>query len=564
MINFKKQNMKKILISLLLIFWIFSQNSQIFAYEQAISPEDFSKFLEWISENWKDLNEFIPKKELWKVSLEMAWFDRKDDQKFFITPIKWILAWEEYSEYAQNAYKFWLLEDYRWKEIDPNSYARKYETIKFLLWLFGVNTPFLNDQIMDFRDVKNDDPIVSKCLELAICKWNTNKIFWKNSPVTRAEFYQYLIKTYSYVYDRENFYHQQEISSFENRKFLILENIFETIKTEFYKRDALEQDNLIYWAAEWMANAVWDKYTKFFKPAKSKNFNESLDWSFEWIWAYIEHDDEWIKIVTPMNWSPAKNAWLKANDVVLEADWKILKNYTLEEWVSFIKWKAWTVVKLKIKRWNDILYFDVKRWKVFVPSVESEILDEKILYIKINQFWANTDKELFQILFENIENEKIIFDLRDNPWGYLDVAKNILSMFVKSWNPIVKIKYPDFEVVNYSSEKIDKFPVFDWVSGKKIAILTNWWSASASEIFAWTMQDYWLAKVFWDTTYWKWTVQNLVDFYDWSQFKITIANWKTWKWREIEWKWVKPDEKIFQDEWKFWDEVLKAAKNFLR
>lgn len=534
--------MKKIFISIILIFWIFSQNSQIFASQLTVSPESFSQFLQNIWESKWDLNSYIERKDVWKISLEMVGFspENKSDLNYIREISDQKILWDE--------------------KLKPNEFAKKYETLKFLFSIFWVNTPFFNDQIMDFADVKNDDPIVSKCLQLWICEWQNSKIFWKNSPITRAEFYQYLIKTYSFVYwdstnSSENF--EKNISS-DDKKFLILENIFETIKTEYYKRDDLEKDDLIYWAAEWMAAAVWDKYTKFFRPAKSQSFNESLDWNFEWIWAYIEHDENWIRIVTPMNWSPAQEAWLKWWDLILEADWNILKDFTLEEWVSFIKWKSWTFVKLKIQRWNDILYFNVQRWKVVVTSVESEKLENEILYIKINQFWQNTDKELFQILFDNMNSEKIIFDLRDNPWWYLEVAKNILSMFIESWEPIVKIKYPNFETTNYSSEKIDKF------EGKKIAILTNWWSASASEIFAWTMQDYWLAKIFWETTYWKWTVQTLIDFYDWSQFKVTIANWKTWLWRLIEWEWVDPDEQVFEDEWKFWDEVLNKAKNYLK
>jgi len=525
--------MKKIILSIILSFWILFQSSEIFASEKTISPESFANFLEQIEENGKDLNEFISKKEAWKLSLELAGF----------SPENW-----NYIHYVREAYK--ILDESEKKDFNWN--AKKYKVLVFLFKIFWVNTPYFNDQIMDFKDVENDDPIVSKCLELRICEWKNNKIFGKNSPVTRWEFYQYLIKTYSFVHSND------KNASTWDKKFLILENIFETIKSEYYKRDWLEKDDLIYWAAQWMAEAVWDKYTKFFKPKKSKDFNESLDWSFEWIWAYIDVHKDWIEVITPMNWSPAKDAWLESWDVILEADWNILKDFSLADWISFIKWRSWTFVKLKIKRWGSILNISVKRWRVTVPSVESDILNNWILKIKINQFWQNTDKELFQILYENQKNEKIIFDLRDNPWGYLDVAKTILSMFVESWESIVKIKYPNFETVNYSSDKIFKF------TNKKIAILTNWWSASASEIFAWTMQDYWLAKVFWETTFWKWTVQNLVDFYDWSQFKLTIANWKTWKWRLIEGEWVKPDELVFQDEWKFWDEVLKKAENYLK
>ena len=533
--------MKKFLISIVLTLWILSQNTQIFAYQE-ISPENFSQFLQWIWEN-KDFKKTILRKDVWKISLEMAGFSPKNkDTLSYIREIsnKKIL-WESLP--------------------NPNLPAKKYETLQFLFKLFWVNTPFFNDQIMNFADVQNGDPVVSKCLELRICEWKNSKIFWKNSPITRLEFYQYLVKTYSVVYwqnweniSENNF---SDLSD-SDKKFEILKNIYETVKTEYYKAKNLDKDELIYWAAKGMADAVWDKYTKFFPPAKTQQFKQVLDWNFVWIGAYVEHDVDWVKIISPMSWSPAKKAWLKAWDVILEADWKILKKYSLQKAVNFIKWKIWTIVNLKVKRWNSILNFSIKRWKVLIPSVESKILEKDILYIKINQFWERTDKELFEILRENDNLSKIIFDLRNNPWWYLEVAKNILSMFVDAWKAIVRIKYPDFEISSYSSSKVHKF------KNKKIAILVNWWTASASEIFAWTMQDYWFAKVIWETTYWKWTVQNLIDFYDWSQFKLTIANWKTWKWSLIEGEWVEPDLVVHEDWDRFWDEVLKAGVRSLR
>jgi len=430
-----KKNIKKLnknLISLILIFWIslnFLFSSKIFAdndIKNFVNPQEFSQFLENIWENNisdKSLKKFIKRKDVWKISLEMAWFHPKN--KDFINYIREVFN------------KKILFKNWEGKNLNPNLNAKKYETLEFLFKILWVNTPFFNDQIMDFADVENDDPVVSKCLELRVCKWKNDKIFWKNSPITRLEFYEYLVKIYSISHQKtQNNLNNKNFSdlSESDKKFQILQNIFNTIKTSYYKIWEINKDDLVYWAAKWMAEAVWDKYTKFFPPVKSKNFNQALNWNFEWIWAYIEHDNEWIKIVTPMNGSPAKKAWLKPWDVILEADWKVLKKYSIQEWVALIKWKSWTFVGLKIKRWNSILNFKIKRWKVLVPSVESKILDDNdILYIKINQFWARTDKELFQVLEENDSKNKIIFDLRNNPWGYLEVAKNILSMFIDAW-----------------------------------------------------------------------------------------------------------------------------------
>jgi len=547
--------MKKIFSTILALFLIFN-TSFVFAKNNIWNDEKSDAF-NFLLDKWiikatekNHLDDFISKAQFWKISLLSAGYMPNVKKDFFLTPIKWIQPDKWYSQYANSAYKNWLLDKYKWKEIDPDSKMRKLESLGFAFELFWISTPMFNDMIMDFKDVKNDHPTVSKCLQIWFCQWETDFIFWANKKITKIEAYVLVFRSYNFVYE-----------SWENLNqawsLPLLTEVYSAIINEYYKAWDLSSSDLLYWAAEWMADSVWDKYTTFMRPTKSKNFNEGLDWSFQWIWAYVEKEKEWIRIVTPINWSPAKKAGLKAGDLVIEIEWENVIDLTLEEWIALIKWPEWTFVNIKIKRWNDYLDFRIKRAKVVIPSVQERV-EDWILIITVNQFWQKTFEEIRDLIQENDKINSIIFDLRHNPWWYLSVAENTLSLFVESWEIIVQIKYPKYKATVKSTPDIKK------IKGKKIVILIDEGSASASEIFAWTMQDYWLAEIIWTTSYWKWTVQTIMEFVDGSQFKYTIANWMTWKWNPVDWVWVIPDIEVENDVEKFWDEILNKAKNVIR
>lgn len=544
--------MKKFLSAFFITLFLFN-TSFTFAKSNITKQEKIDAFTFLVdkkiiqkSEKFR-LNKFISKAEFWKISLLTAGYVPKPKNQLFKTPIKWVKSNVDYSQYALISYKNWLLDKYKWKVLNPDYNMRKLESLEFTFKLFWISTPMFNDLIMDFKDVKNDESVVSKCLQIWLCDWETFFIFWANKPITKIEAYNLLFKAYNFVYNWEN------INSPQKWWIPLIDEIYSTIINEYYKADELSSKELIYWAAKWMADSVWDKYTTFMPPVKSKIFNEDLSWSFQWIWAYVEKEKSWIRIVTPINWWPAKKAWLKSGDLIFEINGKNVVDFALSEVISLIKWPEWTFVKIKIKRWNSYLNFKIKREKIIIPSVQS-IVENWILILSVNQFWQKTYEEIRAEIEKNDEINSIIFDLRNNPWGYLWTTQKILSMFVENWKDIIKIKYPK------SVQSVKSSPLIKKINWKKIVILINKSSASASEIFAWTMQDYKLAKIIWSKSYWKWTVQTIMQFVDGSQFKYTIANWLTWKWNAVDWIWIIPDLKVENNPEKMWDEVMKKAK----
>jgi len=323
-------------------------------------------------------------------------------------------------------------------------------------------------------------------------------------------------------------------------------DVYKTIVTKHYNRDNINEIDMIDEATKALAKGSWDKYTTYFPPVDNKNFNEGLTWEYEWIGAYVDltKPGEFI-IVSPLSDSPAEKAWLKGWDRVLKVwDKEITKNNGSAEIVSWIKWPSWTPVVLTIKRWNKTLKITVIRAKIIIKEVESKKINSNTLYIEMKFFWPTISREFtdsLEILKTDKSIKKIIFDLRWN-WGwYLEEVSDMLWNFVPEWSPTAIVKYYDnkysYKSIWYSDIDFSKY---------KMIVLQNWWTASASEIFIWTLKDYYpKTTIIWEQSYWKGSVQTIKDYSDGSSLKYTIAKWYTWKneiW--IDWVGITPDINI--------------------
>lgn len=114
------------------------------------------------------------------------------------------------------------------------------------------------------------------------------------------------------------------------RKKKIFTDVYTTLTEEHYDNETIEESKMLDWAISWLAEWTWDKHTVYFPPIESKNFSDSLKWSYEWIWAYVDMVKPWeFKILSPIKWSPSEKAWLKWWDIVIKVDWKEITEKTL-------------------------------------------------------------------------------------------------------------------------------------------------------------------------------------------------------------------------------------------
>ncbi|EKE28914.1 MAG: CtpA [uncultured bacterium (gcode 4)] len=356
-----------------------------------------------------------------------------------------------------------------------------------------------------------------------------------------------------------------EIENISN--FPILNDVYQKLKSQHYDSSKFKDEELIHGAIKWMADAAWDKYTTYFPPIEAKNFTDSLNWNFEGIWANVDMEKPWIfVIISPLKGSPAEKAWIKAWDQVTKIDsFEVTDKVTLQEAVSKVKWPAGTTVTLTILRAGKTLEIKVTRQKINIPNVEYSVLPNWDNYFHISTFWewvAKTFSWYVSDLAKSNPAHKTIIDLRSNPGWSLEEVSDMLEFFVPKWKSVVNIKYK-----NYSSDTLALWNKWFSFLNRRVIILINKWSASASEIMAWTIKDYMWddVRIIWEQSYGKGSVQSLDDYSDGSSFKYTIAKWftgKTQTW--IDWAWIKPDIEVVFDEaqYKNWiDNQLEYAKS---
>lgn len=343
--------------------------------------------------------------------------------------------------------------------------------------------------------------------------------------------------------------------------------VYNFIKENYYSFDWIKKEVLVNGMIKGMVESLGDKHSEFMTKKEKQQFEEVLSWDFEWIGAVVEKNELGVIVDRVLSWSPAKESGILSWDIIVKADGKELKELDLYDAIGFIKWVAGSKVKLTIiRQWeNDFIEKEVIRDKIKIPSVDSQYLEkEKMGYIIINIFWDNTYTD-FKKALEELEAKNIewlVIDLRDNGGGYLQSAVEILSLFIKDKELLVTTKYRD-SFLNKNYYSINDGKIFD----KKIVVLVNGNSASASEITAWALKDYGKAIIVGEKTYWKWSVQEPFDISNGGLLKITIAKWYTPKWISIEESWITPDIEIkFQKEdyEKRHDRQLEEAKKILK
>jgi len=345
----------------------------------------------------------------------------------------------------------------------------------------------------------------------------------------------------------------------------IMDDVYNILTTDYINAGSVDQKTLEYGAIKGMVESTDDKYTVYFPPQQADNFMDNLEWEYEWIGTYIDMPSPGkFVIIAPLDGSPAQDIGLQWWDIITHIDdEEITEDMNINTIINKIKGPAGTQVKLNILRWEEVLTKIVTRAKITLKNLENDWtnIPAGTCYLKINMFpeWIAKDFEKQLEIFQQHNCLKYIFDVRNNPgWSLNDVA-SMLDYFIPTGETsiIIEEKNREKKIVATDTD-IPK------LTNKKIVVLINWWSASASEIFAGSIRDYCpKAILIGEKTFGKNSVQWIISYKDWSILKYTLAKRLTWKSKTdaIE-DGIYPDIKITDNENTQTDEQLDTAKKY--
>ncbi len=339
-------------------------------------------------------------------------------------------------------------------------------------------------------------------------------------------------------------------------KFDLMRDVINLLQYNYFEEFQLDK-KVVYGAIRGMLTAVGeehkDYYTRFMDPKAYEDMSVETRGKFGGIGIYIgiEKSDflrgEWVTVISPIEDTPAYRAGLLAGDVILKIDGKPTDNMAIEEAVSLIRGEPGTEVVLTIARKGVEQPKDYKIIRDIIPlnTVKDwKMLDGKIAYFKWIYFHEESRDEIEKAL-KRVINEKakgLIIDLRNNPGGLLQSAKDCVDLFLKE-GPAVHIQGKRGNKETLFCKKGDE--IYPKVP---IVILINKGSASASEIVAGALQDNKIATLIGQKTFGKGSVQTLHPLKDGSAVAITTARYLTSKGRDIHAKGIEPDIEVKEEE----------------
>ena len=306
----------------------------------------------------------------------------------------------------------------------------------------------------------------------------------------------------------------------------------------YYVQDVPRPD-LINGAIEGMLQSL-DPHSSFMDQDEYKSMQEATTGEFFGIGVEITQDESGVlRVVTPIEDTPADKAGLAAGDLILEVNGSPTQELGLRESVARIKGKKGTKVKLTILSQKAKAPREVEIVRDSIPLISAKVraLDDGIVWIRLSRFSEHTTEELHKKLAEYKKNHKIkgiVLDLRNNPGGLLDQSIKVADTFLTG-GTVVSIKGKGEESRDFTAGKqptdLDA----------PMVVLINAGSASASEIVAGALRDHKRALIMGEQSFGKGSVQNIIPLSDGSAIKLTIARYFTPNGTSIQAKGIEPD-----------------------
>ena len=332
-----------------------------------------------------------------------------------------------------------------------------------------------------------------------------------------------------------------EPASSEEEAFRVFWEAWHILEHDFYG-DLPDAQEMTYSAIRGVVDGLDDKYTAFLEPRIASIIREDMSGAFDGIGAVVNmNKDGKLEIVQTLEGKPAAQAGLRPGDIVLAVDDTVIEKMTVFDAVALIRGPAGSIARLTIKRQGleESFVVEIVRQRIEIPIVESRMLDDDIAYLKLFEFSAEATSKLRTDLQSLLAEEPrgLIFDLRNNPGGFLDVAIEVGSQFVGEGSIVVE-KLKDGQDRDYPARR------GGLATDIPLVVLVNGGTASASEIVAGAIQDTSRGILIGEKTFGKGSVQLSHNLSDSSELRVTSAYWFTPKGRAIHEEGLTPDIQV--------------------
>ena len=316
-------------------------------------------------------------------------------------------------------------------------------------------------------------------------------------------------------------------------------DIYSRIKSDYV--EDVDDKTLLEYAIRGMLSGL-DPHSTYLDADEYQELRIGTSGHFGGLGIQVGMEDGFVKVISPIDDTPAYKAGLKAGDLIIRLDEKSVKGMTLSDAVKIMRGKPGTDIKLTVVREgaDKPLEFTVTRDIIKVKSVKSRMLEPGFGYVRITNFQSKTARDLLNAINKlkeenNGELRGLVLDLRNNPGGVLNAAADVADMFIDKG----KLVYTEGRVENAHFEFNAK--PGDVLNDAPIVVLINGGSASASEIVAGALQDHNRAVVMGSKSFGKGSVQTIQELRSGGAVKITTARYFTPKGRSIQGEGITPD-----------------------
>ena len=308
-----------------------------------------------------------------------------------------------------------------------------------------------------------------------------------------------------------------------------------------------KRDELINGAIKGMLENL-DAHSTFMNAQEYKEMQETTSGKFFGIGIEITMENNAVKVVTPIEDTPAYKAGLKAGDTILAIDGKPAMELSLQEVVSRIRGPKGSEVVLTVLHSGAGTPKKVSIVRDAIPliSVKSRKLEDGYYWMRLTFFSEKTTQDLKDAVKAAQKDSKatgglkgIVLDMRNNPGGLLDQAVGVSDVFLKD-GKIVSIRGRDASAERVFKASADSADLL----GQPVVVLVNAGSASASEIVAGALRDQKRALIMGERTFGKGSVQNIIPMADGSALKLTIARYYTPNGVSIQAEGITPDIEV--------------------